>query len=191
MEQIIGMLSTKLPLELVHKIIYEYGCVVSPTAALIKEEFNRCSSNVKNWLYLRRPFISRIRDTVKELDEGRTEPYLCHHCGVRYADSKYSALWWKVKLQCHIPHLPCGWDPYLSAEAKIERANRICQRLDLTLTDKQWAILQRIIDRCDNITEALYIINDFPIDETDDLDPLWWIFDYAPRFNRYMDTIDN
>jgi hypothetical protein len=186
MEQIIELLSAKLPMELVHKIVYEYGGVITPTAILIKNARRvRCDGiyapfPTKQYLSLARGILE-YRDSHPEEIE---HPYICYdclQCGPTYR---------KALRHCRFPHLPCGWDPHLSNGQKIDRITAFEQRYGRLLKG-DWATMRRIIARCDTYREADDILMTSPRNTELLKGFIRWIFAYKPRFNLQLDRWEN
>lgn len=186
MEQIIELLSTKLPMELVHKIVYEYGGVITPTAILIKNARRVTCSGMICAPYPRQQYLSYAREVLEWLDKGIEYPYNCYNCCCYDTPSIYR----KALRYCHLPHLPCGWDPQLSNGQKIDRLTAFEQRYGRLLTKKDRATMRCIIASCDTYIEAkgiLYTVrcNAELLESFTD-----WIFAYKPRFNYELDRWD-
>lgn len=182
MEQIIELLSTKLPLELVYKILFQYGGLQSPVAKLMRTAMDEAICrpwDIYHVLSDRQSMRSIIWETLKYIDEGTVKPF-------------YQGGWgkWGVAIrQCHLPFLPQGWDPSLTDDMKIDRINYCCQRLNITLSDKEWQTAARIISRCETDEQALELFNRRANPGHDNLSTLFdiGVFDYKPVMNWYLD----
>lgn len=153
MSEIVVMLNSKLPMELVNKILYEFKGLQSPVAIYVTQEIAHVHTpDPVDWIKLRfklyyerlmsgqlsswnaNQMVARLaRDLLADIDAGGNYPFWdpeCHTPG-----ETISEVCMRVLRMCHLPQLPLDMDPDLTFEDRVNRIRLIVDRKNYNISE--------------------------------------------------------
>lgn len=205
MNEIVCMLNSKLPMELVNKILFEFGGLQAPSALIIRKEIDLIEDKMARHMY-RYPWYHYMHERhCYQIRGGVASSWITGQMvaffsrvlldglnrgnGKAFWDSNGqdpNDLWPRVRRRCHLPELPMGMDPDLTFEDRIERVRWVGSRLGYHVSES----IVRSLASLDNQIDARMMMKSLDCESMPYIILDHGPFNYKPYVNYLLDRAD-